>query len=69
MSIEKRVEATAKNLEGKALEALGELTGDPQAKAEGEAKQVEAQKEHTVENMKEELAEKQQQLNSTGDRR
>jgi uncharacterized protein YjbJ (UPF0337 family) len=55
MSIEKRVEATLKNVEGKAQEAMAEVTGDPKDKAEGKAKQAEAQAEHTAENIKEEI--------------
>ena len=35
MSIENRVEATAKNIEGKVQELVGEVTGNPQDKAEG----------------------------------
>ncbi|BAY12648.1 CsbD family protein [Calothrix sp. NIES-2098] len=55
MSIEKRVEATAKNIEGKVQQVLGEITGNPADKAEGKAKQVEAQVIHTTENIKDEL--------------
>jgi uncharacterized protein YjbJ (UPF0337 family) len=55
MSAEKRVEATAKNIEGKIQEVVGEITGNPQHKAEGQAKQAEAQVTHTVENIKDEL--------------
>ncbi|MBN3947112.1 MAG: CsbD family protein [Nostoc sp. NMS7] len=55
MSAEKRVEATAKNIEGKIQEVVGEITGNPQYKAEGQAKQAEAQVTHTVENIKDEL--------------
>lgn len=55
MSLEKRVEATAKNIEGKLQEALGEVTGNPQQKAEGQAKQAEAEIDHTVENLKDEV--------------
>jgi uncharacterized protein YjbJ (UPF0337 family) len=29
MSVEKRIEATAKNIEGKLREAVGEVTGNP----------------------------------------
>jgi uncharacterized protein YjbJ (UPF0337 family) len=49
---------TAKNLEGKAQEAMGEFTGDPKDKAEGKAKQTEAQLQQTVENMKDEVKKK-----------
>jgi len=55
MGIEDRVEATAKNVEGKAQEAVGEMTGDPSEQAEGKAKQVEAQAEHGKENIKDEV--------------
>ncbi|MEH1837447.1 MAG: CsbD family protein [Nostoc sp.] len=55
MSAEKRVEATAKNIEGKIQEIVGEITGNPQDKAEGQTKQAEAQVAHTVENIKDEL--------------
>ncbi|MEH2286360.1 CsbD family protein [Nostoc sp.] len=55
MSAEKRIEATAKNIEGKIQEFVGEVTGNPQDKTEGQAKQAEAQVDHTVENIKDEL--------------
>ncbi|MEH2046092.1 CsbD family protein [Nostoc sp.] len=55
MSAEKRIEATAKNIEGKIQEIVGEVTGNPQDKTEGQAKQAEAQVDHTVENIKDEL--------------
>jgi len=57
MSLEKRIEATAKNIEGKVQEAVGEITGNPQDKAEGKAKQAEAQIGHAVENIKDEIKE------------
>ena len=52
MSLENRAKATAKNIEGKAQETVGDLTGDPRAQAEGQAKQTEAKVRHTVENVK-----------------
>ncbi|OKH30548.1 CsbD family protein [[Phormidium ambiguum] IAM M-71] len=52
MSLENRAKATAQNLEGKAQEAMGNVTGDPQDKAEGKAKQTEAQGRHAVEDLK-----------------
>ncbi|KOP23798.1 hypothetical protein AMR41_25045 [Hapalosiphon sp. MRB220] len=55
MSIENRVEATAKNIEGKVQEFVGEVTGNPQDKAEGQAKQAEANLRHTVENIKDDV--------------
>lgn len=55
MSLEDRVKATAKNIEGKVQEAIGNVTGDPEDKAEGKAKQVEANIRHTTENVKDEV--------------
>lgn len=55
MSIEKRVEATAKNIEGKVQEVIGEITGNPADKLEGQDKQAEAQVIHTTENIKDEV--------------
>jgi uncharacterized protein YjbJ (UPF0337 family) len=54
MSLESRIEATAKNLEGKLQEAVGELTGDQKQKVEGQIKQVEASAMHAKENLKDE---------------
>ncbi len=42
MSLENKAKATAKNIEGKIQEAVGEITGDTKTQAEGQAKQVEA---------------------------
>jgi len=42
MSIEDKIKATAKEAEGRLQAAAGDLTGDDQMKAEGEAKQVQA---------------------------
>ena len=55
MSIENRVDATLKNIEGKVQEAVGEITGNPNDKAEGQAKQAEAQVRHSVENVKDDI--------------
>ena len=52
MSLEDRAKATAKNIEGKAQEALGNITGDPEDKAEGKAKQAEGEVRHGVEDVK-----------------
>lgn len=57
MSTKDRAEATAKNLEGKAQEAMGEVTGDPKDKAEGKAKQGEAKTKHAVEDVKDKAKE------------
>ncbi|MTJ11906.1 CsbD family protein [Anabaena sp. UHCC 0187] len=55
MNLENRAKATAKNIEGKVQEAIGNITGDPQAQAEGKAKQVEASTTHIIENVKDEV--------------
>ena len=55
MSLQDRAKAIAKNLEGKIQEAVGEVTGDPQQKAEGKAKQVQAQAMNVVENAKDQV--------------
>lgn len=55
MSTEDRLNAIAKNIEGKAQEMMGEITGNPQEKTEGKEKQTEAKIQHSVENVKEEL--------------
>lgn len=52
MSLEDRIKATAKNIEGKIQEAVGDVTGDPKTQAEGQAKQAEAKVRHTVEDVK-----------------
>jgi uncharacterized protein YjbJ (UPF0337 family) len=52
MSTEDRIEATGKNLEGKAQEALGNITGDGKDQAAGKAKQAQAQAGHAVEDLK-----------------
>lgn len=57
MSIEDRAKATAKNVEGKAQEALGNITGDPEDKAEGKLKQGEAEVRHTAEDVKDRVKE------------
>jgi uncharacterized protein YjbJ (UPF0337 family) len=57
MSLEDKIKATAKNIEGKVQEAVGNVTGDPKDQAEGKAKQAEAQGRHTVENVKDKVKE------------
>ena len=52
MGIEERAEAVAKNIEGKAQEALGEITGDPEQKVEGQTKQDQAAVIHAKEDVK-----------------
>ncbi|HEY9650643.1 MAG TPA: CsbD family protein [Coleofasciculaceae cyanobacterium] len=55
MSTEDRAKATAKNLEGKAQEAVGNVTGDPKDKAEGKAKQSESEARHATEDLKDQV--------------
>lgn len=55
MSIEDRAKATAKNIEGKAQELVGKVTGDPEDKAEGQAKQAEAEARHAAEDVKDKM--------------
>lgn len=55
MSLEDRAKATAKNVEGKAQEALGDLTGDTKNQVEGKAKQAEAKVRHAAEDVKDEV--------------
>jgi uncharacterized protein YjbJ (UPF0337 family) len=52
MSLEERAKAAAKNVEGKAQEALGNITNDPADKMEGKAKQAEAGARNTKEDVK-----------------
>lgn len=52
MSLPDKAKAIAKNIEGKIQEAVGEITGDPQQKAEGKAKQIQAQAMNTAEKLK-----------------
>jgi uncharacterized protein YjbJ (UPF0337 family) len=47
-----RIEAITKNIEGKAQEAMGNLTGDKKDQVIGKAKQVESRFRNTVENIK-----------------
>ncbi|MCF2145483.1 CsbD family protein [Desmonostoc muscorum LEGE 12446] len=58
MSLEERAKAAAKNVEGKAQEAAGKVTGDPQAQAEGKAKQAESEVRHGIEDVKENIKKK-----------
>ncbi len=55
MSIEDRAKAAAKNVEGKAQEAWGNVTGDPEDKAAGKAKQAESEVRHGVEDVKDNI--------------
>lgn len=55
MSTEDRLKATAKNVEGKLQETVGNITGDPKDQTEGKAKQVEAKARHAGEDVKDEV--------------
>lgn len=55
MSIEERAKATAKNVEGKAQEAVGKAKVDPKDKMQGKAKQAEGEARHTKEDVKDNL--------------
>ena len=55
MSLEDRIKATAKNIEGKVQETVGNITDNPKAQALGKAKQVEAQGRKIVEDVKDKL--------------
>ena len=57
MSMKDKAKATAKNIEGKVKEAVGDLTGDPKTQAEGKAKQAEAKVRHAVEDVKDQARE------------
>lgn len=57
MSTEERAKATAANIEGKAKEAWGNITGDPEAKVEGQVKQTEAEARHAKEDVKDKVKE------------
>mgnify|MGYP001791428112 CR=1 FL=1 len=55
MSNEDRSKETARNIEGKAQEAMGNITGNTEDQAKGKAKQAEAEGRHTVENAKDKI--------------
>ncbi len=55
MSTEDRAKATGKNIEGKAQEAMGNITGDPEDQAKGKAKQAEAETRQAAEDVKDKL--------------
>jgi uncharacterized protein YjbJ (UPF0337 family) len=57
MSTEDRAKATGDNIKGKAQEALGNITGDPEDKTEGKAKQAESQIKHAAEDVKDKVKE------------
>lgn len=52
MSLEEKAKAAGKNIEGKAQEALGKVTGDAGDQIEGKAKQAEATARNAKEDVK-----------------
>ena len=52
MSLDDRAKAAAKNVEGKAQEALGNITNNPEQQAAGKAKQAEADVRNAAEDVK-----------------
>ncbi len=46
---------TTKDIEGKAQEAIGNITGDPKDQMMGKAKQVESQARNTAEDIKDKM--------------
>jgi uncharacterized protein YjbJ (UPF0337 family) len=52
MGLGKDMKATAKNIEGKAQETIGNITGDKKDQLAGKAKQAQASGEHAVEDLK-----------------
>lgn len=55
MSLDEKAKATAKNVEGKVQEAVGNVTGDPGDQVEGKSKQVEASARHAKEDIKDDV--------------
>ena len=52
MGFENDMKATAKNIEGKAQETIGNITGDKKDQLAGKAKQAQASGDHAVEDLK-----------------
>jgi uncharacterized protein YjbJ (UPF0337 family) len=50
-----RAKAVTKNIEGKAQEAIGNMTGDPKDQMMGKAKQVESQARNAAEDIKDQM--------------
>ncbi|MEA5534647.1 CsbD family protein [Crocosphaera sp. XPORK-15E] len=50
-----KAKATAKNIEGKTQEAVGNLTGDPKDQMMGKAKQIESHARNAAEDMKDNM--------------
>lgn len=58
MGLDDKAKAAAKNIEGKAQEAWGNVTGDPEDQAEGKAKQAESEVRQGVEDVKDNIKDK-----------
>jgi uncharacterized protein YjbJ (UPF0337 family) len=55
MSLKDRAKATAKDVEGKVQETVGNVTDNPKDQAEGRAKQGEAKVRNKIEDAKDEV--------------
>ncbi len=55
MSLEDKAKAVAKNIEGKAQEVIGKVTGDKGDEIAGKAKQAEASGRHALEDAKDDV--------------
>jgi uncharacterized protein YjbJ (UPF0337 family) len=55
MSIQDRAEATGKNIQGKAQEAAGKVTGNTSDEVKGKSKQGEASAQHAKEDVKDQV--------------
>jgi len=55
MSLEERAKAAGENIEGKAQEAWGNVVGDPEQQAKGQAKQGTAELRNTKEDIKDKV--------------
>jgi uncharacterized protein YjbJ (UPF0337 family) len=55
MSLKDRAKATAKDIEGKIQETVGNVTDNPKDQAEGRAKQGEAKVRNKIEDAKDEV--------------
>jgi len=64
MSLEDKIKAGAKNVEGRLQSAAGEISGNKQMQAEGEAKQVQSHLMDAAGNLKDKV---QQAAASVGD--
>lgn len=54
-ALDDRAKAVTKNLEGKAQDAIGNITGDPKDQISGKSKQVESKARNLLEDVKEKV--------------